>query len=120
MAVFTLQYSPDGKHLLSGGRDAQIKVWNAKQGDLVQSIPAHMFAVNHILFHSSQPYFASASMDKSIKIWGADDFKLYKIISREKGLPGHMLSVNKLAWNGNQLLSTGDDKRIIAWNVDFS
>jgi len=120
MAVFALQYSPDGKYLLSGGRDAQIKIWNAKQGELIQSIPAHMFAVNHILFHPSQPYFESASMDKRIKIWGADDFKLHKVISRQKGLPGHQLSVNKLAWNGDQLLSTGDDKRIIAWNIDFS
>ncbi|MDT3401392.1 hypothetical protein [Mucilaginibacter terrae] len=42
-----------------------------------------------------------------------------KIISREKGYASHVLSVNKLAWNGNQLLSTGDDKRIIAWDVEF-
>lgn len=120
MPIFTIQHSPDGKHLLSGARDAQIKIWETGNYKLVHQIPAHMFAVNHILFHPTKPYFASASMDKSIKIWGADDFKLYKVISREKGLPGHQLSVNKLAWNGDQLLSTGDDKRIIAWNIDFS
>ncbi len=119
MAVFTVQYSPDGQHLLSGARDAQIKVWDIATQSLKQSVPAHMFAVNHVLFHPTQPYFASASMDKSIKIWGADDFKLYKIISREKGYASHQLSINKLAWNGNQLLSTGDDKLIIAWDVEF-
>jgi centriolar protein POC1 len=119
MAVFTVQYSPDGEYLLSGARDAQIKVWDLNTLSLKQSIAAHLFAVNHILFHPTQPYFVSASMDKSIKIWGADDFKLYKIISREKGYASHQLSVNKLAWNGNQLLSTGDDKRIIAWDIEF-
>jgi len=119
MAVFTVQHSPDGQYLLSGARDAQIKVWDTATLTLKQSIPAHLFAVNHILFHPTEPYFASASMDKSIKIWGADDFKLYKVINREKGYAGHQLSVNKLAWNGNQLLSTGDDKRIIAWDVEF-
>lgn len=119
MAVFTVQYSTDGQHLLSGARDAQIKVWDTATLTLKQSIAAHLFAVNHIIFHPTQPYFASASMDKSIKIWGADDFKLYKIISREKGYASHQLSINKLAWNGNQLLSTGDDKRIIAWDVQF-
>jgi WD40 repeat protein len=117
MAVFTVQYSPDGQYLLSGSRDAQIKVWDTATLVLKQSIAAHLFAVNHILFHPTQPYFVSASMDKSIKIWGSDDFKLYKIISREKGYASHQLSVNKLAWNGNQLLSTGDDKRIIAWDI---
>jgi centriolar protein POC1 len=119
MAVFTVQYSPDGQYLLSGSRDAQIKIWDVATLSLKQSIAAHLFAVNHILFHPTEPYFASASMDKSIKIWGADDFKLYKIIGREKGYASHQLSVNKLAWYGNQLLSTGDDKRIIAWDVEF-
>lgn len=119
MAVFTVQYSPDGQYLLSGARDAQIKVWDTATLTLQQSIAAHLFAVNHILFHPTQSYFASASMDKSIKIWGADDFKLYKIINRERGFASHQLSVNKLAWNDNQLLSTGDDKRIIAWDIEF-
>jgi len=120
MPVFSLQYSPDGNQLLSGGRDAQVKIWDAISYNLLHNIPAHLFAVNSIAFHPEQPYFATGSMDKSIKIWGADDFKLYKNISREKGYAGHQLSINKLAWNDNQLLSVSDDKRIIIWEVDFS
>jgi WD40 repeat protein len=119
MSVFSLQYSPDGSQLLSGGRDAQLKIWDATSYNLVHNIPAHLFAVNSIVFHSSQPYFATGSMDKSIKLWDSDDFKLYKNISREKGYASHQLSINKLAWNGNQLLSVSDDKRVIAWNFDF-
>ncbi len=117
MSVFSLAYSPDGTYLVSGGRDAQLKIWDTVTYQLIKSIPAHLFAVNHIIFHPTQPYFATASMDKSIKIWGADDFKLYKIISREKGYASHPLSVNKLAWNGNELLSVSDDKNIIIWTI---
>jgi WD40 repeat protein len=87
--------------------------------ELTKSIAAHMFAVNHIAFHPEKPYFATASMDKSIKIWGADDFKLYKIINREKGYASHQLSVNKLAWNGDNLLSVSDDKRVIIWGLNL-
>ncbi|WP_295791379.1 WD40 repeat domain-containing protein [Mucilaginibacter sp.] len=119
MAVFSLQYAPDGSYLLSGGRDAQVKVWDTVSYNLLHNIPAHLFAVNSIAFHREQPYFATGSMDKSIKIWGADDFKLYKNISREKGYAGHQLSINKLAWNGNQLLSVSDDKKVIVWEVNF-
>jgi WD40 repeat protein len=119
MSIFALAYSPDGAYLVSGGRDAQLKIWDRASYQLIKNIPAHLFAVNHILFHPTQPYFATASMDKSIKIWGADDFKLYKIISREKGYAGHPLSINKLAWNGNHLLSVSDDKNIIIWNISF-
>jgi len=119
MSVFALAYSIDGAYLISGGRDAQVKIWDTTSYQLVKNIPAHLFAVNHILFHPTQPYFATASMDKSIKIWGADDFKLYKIISREKGYPSHPLSINKLAWHGDQLLSVSDDKNIFIWDIKF-
>jgi centriolar protein POC1 len=119
MAVFSLQYSPNGEYLVSGSRDAQIKIWDNKTYALNQNIPAHLFAVNHIAFHPSRPYFATASMDKSIKIWDAADFKLRKIISREKGFASHALSINKLAWNGDQLLSTSDDKKIMIWDISF-
>jgi centriolar protein POC1 len=120
MAVFSIQYSPAGDYLVSGSRDAQVKIWNTTSFELMESIPAHLFAINHIAFHPTHPYFATASMDKSIKLWGADDFKLYKVISREKGYDTHRLSVNKIAWNGDQLLSTGDDKKVILWDIQFN
>ncbi len=119
MPVFAVQYAPDGSYLVSGSRDAQVKIWDSLSFELIKNIPAHLFAVNHIAFHPTLPYFATASMDKSIKIWGADNFKLYKIISREKGFASHLLSINKLAWNGDQLLSVSDDKRVITWNIKF-
>jgi centriolar protein POC1 len=119
MAVFSVQFHPSGDYLLSGSRDAQVKIWDIKSFELMQNIPAHLFAVNSIAFHPDQPYFATASMDKSIKVWGAADFKLYKIISREKGYDSHQLSVNKIVWNGDQLISTGDDKKIIVWDFKF-
>jgi centriolar protein POC1 len=117
MAVFSTAFSPDGKYIFSGGRDAQLKIWDAKTYTLVKNIPAHLFAINHIAFHPTLPLVATASMDKSIKIWDADDFRLVKIISREKGYPAHVLSVNKLAWNGDQLLSAGDDKVVMVWGM---
>ena len=120
MSVFSLQYAPSGDYFASGGRDAQVKIWDAKSYELLHNIPAHLFAVNCIVFHPTLPYFATASMDKSIKIWGADDFKLYKIISREKGYASHPLSINKLAWNGDQLISVSDDKKIIVWDIRFN
>lgn len=119
MPVFALQYSPGGHYLLSGGRDAQVKIWDALSYELLYNIPAHLFAVNSIAFHPFLPYFATASMDKSIKIWGADDFKLYKAISREKGYESHALSVNKIVWDGDHLISVSDDKKIIIWDIKF-
>jgi centriolar protein POC1 len=119
MAVFAVQYSPGNDYLVSGSRDAQLKIWNARSYELIKNIPAHLFAINHIAFHPALPYFVTASMDKTIKLWGADDFKLYKIISREKGYASHHLSINKVVWSGEQLISVSDDKKIITWLIQF-
>ncbi|GAC1300762.1 MAG: hypothetical protein NVSMB24_02140 [Mucilaginibacter sp.] len=119
MSVFSLQFAPSGEYLISGGRDAQLKIWDTSSYEPMHTIPAHLFAINCIAFHPSLPYFATASMDKTIKIWSAGDFKLCKTISREKGYASHQLSVNKLTWNGDQLISVSDDKRVIVWEIQF-
>jgi WD40 repeat protein len=117
MSVFSLEYSRNGNYLISGGRDAQVKIWDILTYKLIHNIPAHLFTVNCIAVHSVMPLFATASMDKSIKIWDAGNFKLLKVISREKGFESHALSINKLAFNGNHLISVSDDKKVMVWDI---
>ena len=81
LPVFSIQFSHNNEYLISGGRDAQVKVWDMFTYIEIINIPAHLFAVNSIAVHPYLPYFATASMDKSIKIWSLEDFKLYKTIN---------------------------------------
>lgn len=120
-SVFTVSYSPDGKFLLSGGRDARIKAWEVNANYiLAKEIAAHLYAINHLTFSTNGKYFASASMDKSIKVWSAEDFKLLKVIDKGRHA-GHGTSVNKLLWTSfnNQLVSASDDRTISAWDLLF-
>lgn len=120
-SVFVVQFSPDGKYLLSGGRDAKLKVWDAQNNfELVQDIPAHLFAINDIYFHPFKPLFATCSMDKSVKVWSAETFKLLKVIDKSRHA-GHGNSVNRLLWTtANELLiSTGDDRNIHLWKLSL-
>ncbi|MDF3078553.1 MAG: repeat protein [Sphingobacteriaceae bacterium] len=119
MPITSLHFSPDGKFLLSGSRDAQLKVWATSDYQLQESIPAHLFTIYDIKFHPTKPIFATASRDKSIKIWDAETYTLLKTISREKGMDGHRLSVNKIAWESHteRLISVGDDKLVLVWEI---
>jgi WD40 repeat protein len=116
-SVFTVQYSPDDQFLITGGRDAHLKVWDVQNGyELIQDIPAHMFAINDIVFRKDGAYLATASMDKSVKLWDATSFRLVRVVDRARHA-GHATSINKLLWMGTNdlLVSASDDRMISVW-----
>ncbi|MFN7119552.1 MAG: WD40 repeat domain-containing protein [Saprospiraceae bacterium] len=119
-SVFSVKYSPDGRYLLSGGRDAHLNIWDTHQDfHLVSSQPAHWFTINDIVFSPDTQYFATASRDKTIKIWDANTFELLKVLDTIRD-GGHINSVNRLLWAAynNYLMSCSDDRSIIIWKVE--
>lgn len=120
-SVFTVRYSPDGKTLLSGSRDARLKVWNVDEEYCNSTeIVAHMFAINHLDFSPDKKHFVTCSLDKSIKVWDANELKLLKVIDRARH-GGHWSSVNKTLWSAHhdQLLTASDDRTIAVWHIIF-
>jgi WD40 repeat protein len=119
-SVFTVAYSPDDRFLLSGGRDAHLKIWEPeKEFALKLALPAHWFTLNHLCFSPDGRYFATASRDKTIKIWSAETFELLKVVETIRD-GGHIRSVNRLLWLPGCLLSCSDDRTMIIWNVVLS
>lgn len=118
-SVFTVKYSPDFLYLISGSRDAHLKKWDvANQYQLLNDVPAHLFAINDLFFHENGQIFASCSMDKSIKIWDFATFKLLKVVDKARHA-GHATSINKLLWTGfnSYLISASDDRKIAVWQI---
>ncbi len=117
-SVFALKYSLEGRYLLSGGRDAYLKIWDTQQDfQLVFDQPAHWFTINHIVFDPVGRWFVTASRDKTIKIWDAYNFTLLKVLEvvRDRG---HVNSVNRLLWVDDRcFISAGDDRTMILWEV---
>jgi WD40 repeat protein len=115
----TVRYSPDGKFLLTGGRDAHLNIWKVGDYELVKSIPAHNWAIYDIVFNPDTTLFATASRDKTIKIWDAKTHQILKRITKEN-FEAHTHSVNKLIWSSfnNYLVSVGDDKMVIIREVN--
>jgi len=115
-SVFSLAYSPCGRYLLSGSRDAHLRIWDVVSGyQLMQSIVAHMYTINHIAFSPDGEWFITCSKDKSIKLWEAATFTLRKVIDRAR-YAGHGNSVNKLLWlNNRQFVAASDDRSLSLW-----
>ncbi len=118
---FSVVYSPDEQYLISGGRDAQLRVWERTTNgcQLYKTIPAHFFTINDIVVSPCNKWIATASRDKTLKVWDLQNFELYKVIDAKK-LAGHKHSVNNVLWLTYQsyLVSAGDDKTAKVWSID--
>jgi WD40 repeat protein len=118
-SVNCLTYTPNGKQLISGSRDARLNFWDLASGyELLYKIPAHNYAIYSIVFHPSKPIYATGSMDKTIRIWELGKMRPIRTIDLSNG--GHKNSVNKLLWSNfnDYLISTGDDRSIKVWSID--
>jgi WD40 repeat protein len=103
------------KRLLSASRDARINIYNYGW-NLIDSFPAHRSAIYDVAFDEKNELFASASRDKSIKIWDAAKMDVIAKID-ETNYNGHLYSVNKILWMGSTIISCSDDKTIKSWNI---
>lgn len=114
-SVFSLQSR--GGELYSVGKDARIKQWNP-DFSAKNEVVGHIYAIHDLQFSPDGKWIATASMDKTVKIWEADSLKLRKVLDATRH-GGHKNSVNKLIWSSFEdlLVSASDDKNLSVWKI---
>ncbi|MEZ4685131.1 MAG: hypothetical protein R3B47_03430 [Bacteroidia bacterium] len=121
-SVFSLCMDAAGKKLFSGGRDAQLCVWDVEHGlEKTDQIPAHMYTINALALSPDEQYLVSASRDKTIKLWDVHSHALLKVIDHARH-DGHTHSVNRILWleSDDSVISCGDDRRILRWKFTLN
>ena len=113
-SVFTLLLESD--YLFSGGRDAQLICSRLDDRSIKYQLPAHWYTINAMAKLSKLGIFATASRDKTFKLWSMDG-SLLKVIDAFK--EGHVNSINDLLWfdNHNLLITASDDKTLKLWRI---
>ncbi|WP_144054311.1 trypsin-like peptidase domain-containing protein [Pleurocapsa sp. PCC 7319] len=110
--IKSVSITPNGQTVVTGGRDREIKVWNALSGSLEQTIPAHDEEIKSVAISANGNVIVSAGSDRKIKIWNRRTGQL------ERTLEGHEDVVNSIALslNGDTIVSGSDDHKIKIWN----
>lgn len=73
-SIHTVRWSPDGGYLASGGKDKVVHLHRVAESDLIweqrYSVQGHTGDIDQLCWNPDNPcLFATASMDKHVKIW---------------------------------------------------
>ena len=109
--VYALAFSPDGSLALSGSRDKTIKVWDAKDMRLRQTlglIDGHASSIRAVALTPDGKHVISGSDDKTLMVWELKSGDLLRTVRDHEG----KITALTISPDGNFLVSSGKGKKI--------
>ena len=112
-AIQSINFSPNGKLLVSGSSDDTVRIWRVDTGKRELEIKAEQEGITAVSYTPTGNLIVSAGRDKTVKVWKA------RSGFQHGRLWGHAGEVLCLAFNkdGSRLASGGRDSLIALWDL---
>jgi len=111
LQVRSIDFSPDGKYLATGGNDAVVRVWDTSTWKPVVSLEGHEHWISSLTFSADGKYLASGDHNGVIFIWDTGTWEETRQLSE------HSIRCLSVAFSqdGNYLASGGDDGELFVY-----
>jgi WD40 repeat protein len=112
--VLSVAFSPDGKHIASGGQDKTVRIWAWQSGKSTGTpFVGHTDMVQAVAFSPDGKRIASGSADNTVRIWDSQSGK-----SIGTPIVGHTNTVWSVAFSpdGKCIASGSADKTVRIWD----
>ncbi len=111
--VLSLDFSPDGKNIVSGGMDKIVRIWDIEKGKESRQLVKHLDPVFSVDYGNSG-LVASSSMYNNITLWdGASGQEKVSFKGSDKSIPANHVQISP---DGRFLLSC-DDATYRLWDI---
>jgi eukaryotic-like serine/threonine-protein kinase len=114
--VWSVEFSPDGRWLVSTHGDGAILLWNVAERDLAGNFNEHSGPVRSVAYSSDEKHIASASEDGTVVVWDAASGR------KEATLVGHDARTMAVVFSpdGRWVASIDFYRNLIRWDIDRS
>ncbi|MDY6939861.1 MAG: hypothetical protein SWY16_19685 [Cyanobacteriota bacterium] len=110
----TLALTPDGKTLISGGRDKAIKVWDAQTGELQKTLQSDSGEIVSLAISADGRTAISGSRDRMVRIWDIPSGTLVRTLA---GHSSSYIDPVGISADDRTAISVSFDE-VKAWNRD--
>jgi WD40 repeat protein len=111
--IKSLVLSPDGRTLISAGRDRTVRVWDLESGKERLCCKGHTDLIRKVALTRDGKRMLTASKDHSVRTW---DVETGKELGRFTGHSDEILNV-AVTPDGREAVSVGADKVVRHWDV---
>ncbi|RKO86665.1 WD40-repeat-containing domain protein, partial [Blyttiomyces helicus] len=111
--VYTVNYHPSGRHIVTGGYDKVVRLFDVERGVVVKTFTGHQLSVSKTIFNPLGNLIITGSKDNTIKFWDILSGLCIKTITSHLG---EVTSV-EMNSNGSMLLSSSKDNSNRLWDI---